>query len=264
MLRVDDEPVVLLYGALPAYRDLAESAKGADVRQLEQNLSALGYREFTVDQEFSATTTAAVKRWQKDLGVLETGTVERARVIYTPGAVRVARHMVRVGGNAAADVLSYTGNTRVVTVSASVGEVAWATVGAKVTVALPGGTTVAGEVSGVGAPEQAADGSAAADPANPGAGSANVMLTVAIAEQSVLGHLDASPVDVRYVAKQRADVLTVPVAALLALAEGGYGLEVIDGDRTRVVAVSVGMFAEGRVEVSGAGIDAGTVVGIPT
>ena len=91
LLRADEQPVLLLYGEIPMYRALAEGAEGADVRQLERNLSALGYGGFTVDDEFSATTAGAVKRWQDDLGLPETGAVERHRVVFAPGAVRVAR-----------------------------------------------------------------------------------------------------------------------------------------------------------------------------
>jgi hypothetical protein len=59
------------------------------------------------------------------------------------------------------------------------------------------------------------------------------------------------------------NVLTVPVAALVALAEGGYGVQVVDGSTTRYVAVRTGMFANGRVEIAGEGITAGTLVGVP-
>ena len=60
------------------------------------------------------------------------------------------------------------------------------------------------------------------------------------------------------------DVLTVPVAALVALAEGGYGLQVVDGATSRFVAVETGLFASGRVEVSGAGVAEGATVGMPS
>jgi len=59
------------------------------------------------------------------------------------------------------------------------------------------------------------------------------------------------------------NVLSVPVEALLALKEGGYGLQVVEGDSTRIIAVEVGMFASGRVEVSGGGVAAGMKVGVP-
>lgn len=55
----------------------------------------------------------------------------------------------------------------------------------------------------------------------------------------------------------------MPILALLALAEGGYGVQVVEGGTTRTVVVRTGMFAGGRVEVSGAGIAEGTVVGVP-
>lgn len=87
--RLDDKPVVLLYGSLPAYRTLAYESEGADVEQLEKNLCALGYRGFTVDEEFTANTRTAVKEWQEDLGLKESGTVEPRRGVVAPGAVRV-------------------------------------------------------------------------------------------------------------------------------------------------------------------------------
>jgi peptidoglycan hydrolase-like protein with peptidoglycan-binding domain len=263
VLRADEKPVLLLYGRLPMYRQLAEDAEGADVRQLERNLSALGYGGFTVDEKFSKTTTAAVKRWQSDLDLPTTGVVERERVIFLPDAVRVAQWLVRLGAPAAADVLSYTGNTRVVTVAADAAQVGWAVAGARVTVTLPGGKSTAGRVSGVAAEAQAAEGGGEPDTANPGTDGATVAVTIAVSDQKALGRLTAAPVDVRYIARQRVNVLTVPVPALLALAEGGYGLEVVDERGSRIVPVEAGLFADGRVEVTGEGLDAGLLVGVP-
>jgi hypothetical protein len=71
-------------------------------------------------------------------------------------------------------------------------------------------------------------------------------------------------VKVWFTAEERKAVLTVPVAALLALGEGGYGVQVVRSDGTSsVVAVRVGLFAAGRVEVSGAGLAEGTRIGVP-
>ena len=41
--RVDDQPVLLLCGTVPAYRDLHSGDAGNDVRQLNPNLHTLGY-----------------------------------------------------------------------------------------------------------------------------------------------------------------------------------------------------------------------------
>ena len=43
LYRVDDDPVLLLCGTVPAYRDLHSGDKGKDVRQLNRNLHELGY-----------------------------------------------------------------------------------------------------------------------------------------------------------------------------------------------------------------------------
>ncbi|MFI7430347.1 peptidoglycan-binding protein [Micromonospora sp. NPDC049836] len=264
LLRADELPVVLLYGFLPMYRPLSTGVRGSDVRQFERNLAALGYRGFTVDEEFSASTAGAVKRWQKDLELPETGAVDRSRVLYTPGPVRIAQRLTRVGANATGDVLSYTGNTRMVTVSAQAAEAGWATKGTRVTVTLPTGTSVAGQVSAVGPPAPAAPGGRAApDPERPGTGGAAVQVTIAVTDQKALGGLAGAGVDVRYVAQERKKVLTVPVTSLLALAEGGYGVEVTDPGGTRIVAVQVGLFADGRVEVQGTGLTEGLSVGVP-
>ena len=58
-------------------------------------------------------------------------------------------------------------------------------------------------------------------------------------------------------------MLAVPVEALLALAEGGYAVEVSDGDgTTHLVGVELGVFADGLVEITG-DVEAGDQVVVP-
>jgi peptidoglycan hydrolase-like protein with peptidoglycan-binding domain len=266
LARVDERPVLLLYGAVPMYRTLAEPGRGADVRQLEANLSALGYAAITVDEVFSAATAAAVRRWQRDLGVPATGAVEAGAVVFLPGAVRVQAHLVRPGAAAPAAALEYTATTKVVTVAADAAAAGWAVKGTKVTVRLPDGERVAGAVRSVGAEAVGGSNDAGGESGSDGgsgAGRATVRVTVSIAAQRSLRRWERGPVEVRYVEQERRDVLTVPVPALLALAEGGYGVELVVDGGTRLVAVETGMFAGGRVEVRGAGIDAGMTVRVP-
>jgi hypothetical protein len=55
------------------------------------------------------------------------------------------------------------------------------------------------------------------------------------------------------------------VAALLALAEGGYGVQVIEADgTTRIVRVETGLFSGGKVEIAGDGLTEGMTVGMPS
>jgi peptidoglycan hydrolase-like protein with peptidoglycan-binding domain len=253
--RVDDVPVSLLYGTLPTYRALASGATGRDVRQLERNLRALGYSGFTVDQKYTSSTAAAVKRWQKSLGVDQTGVVDPAAVVVTAGPVRVAELKVHVGdGAGAGPVLDYTGTTRVVTVDLDVQYQRFAKRGATVTVETPDGKTTKGTIVSVGTVATTAEGDS----------SSTVKVVVAVDRPKALGNYDKAPVTVQLVADRRANVLTVPVSALLALAEGGYGVEIVEGNATRIVTVEVGMFARGKVEVRGDGLAEGMTVGVPT
>src|SRR5262249_42211035 len=155
-------------------------------------------------------------------------------------------------GEGGVTVLSYTGTTRLVTVELKVADQALAAAGGKVTVTIPGGKRVDGTITKVGTVATAQDQATQGPPGDgaPAAADARIAVTVEIGDQQALGTLEAAPVDVDFVSQQREGVLTVPVAALLALPDRGYGVEVVDGGTTRIVAVTTGLFAGGRVEVS--------------
>lgn len=72
---------------------------------------------------------------------------------------------------------------------------------------------------------------------------------------------DGSPVSVSFAEKQAKDVLSVPIKALLALAEGGYGVERVNPDgASTIIAVQTGLFANGQVEVTSEGLAEGDTV----
>jgi hypothetical protein len=255
---LDNKPTTLLYGALPAYRRLANGSEGTDVKQLEQNLSAMGYDGFTVDDEYTDATAEAVKEWQEDLGLDETGVVELGSVLFAPGHIRVdsveAQEGAPIGPNQ--NVLTYTGTTKAVTVQLDAADQRLAKPTASVTVTLPDGKTVPGrieKVSTVIIPAESPD----KDPET------KVEVIVAVDNQKAVAAWALASVDVTFTASERKNVLTVPVAALVALREGGFGVEVSDGTSTHYVPVKTGLFAGGQVEISGSGIKAGTTVGIP-
>jgi hypothetical protein len=152
-------------------------------------------------------------------------------------------------------VLRGTGTRKVVTVDVKAGEAGWAKSGVQVTVTLPGGRSTGGTVTAVGT---------SATGEGDEKDEATLPVTVALADEKVAKDLDTAPVEVSYTGERRKNVLTVPVAALLALAEGGYGLEIVEAGTSRYIPVQVGMFAGGRVEVKGDGLADGLTVGVPT
>jgi Putative peptidoglycan binding domain len=255
LYQVDNLPVSLFYGTRPFYRSLHLGDDGADVKELEQNLAALGYTGFTVDTEYTASTAAAVREWQDDHSYAETGVFDPATVVLAPNVVRVASLAVQAGDPASGQVLTYSGTTRVVQIPLDVALQGMAKKGSAATVTLPDGKTVAGTIASVGSVATA--GHDENDPAT-------IEVTVTVADQAKLGSLDQAPVTVTLVAASVRNVLTVPVAALVALADGGTGVQVVTGSTSHFVTVQLGMFANGRVQVTGDGITEGTLVGVPS
>jgi peptidoglycan hydrolase-like protein with peptidoglycan-binding domain len=215
---IDKKPVSLLYGTVPAYRDLRVGAEGADVAQLEKNLRALGYSGFTVDDVYTDSTAAAVAEWQEDLQAAVGDPIR-------PGQ----------------PVLSYTATTKEVTVSLDAADQRLAKEGTTVSVALPDGSTTAGRISDTTTVIKPAEGQGQ-DPET------SVEVVVTLPDQKAASAYVLASVDVTFTAAERKNVLTVPVAALLALREGGFGVEVVDGDTTRYVPVRTGLFSSGWVE----------------
>jgi peptidoglycan hydrolase-like protein with peptidoglycan-binding domain len=265
LYRVDDRPVPLLYGRLPAWRPLSVGVDdGPDVRQLERNLVALGHdpdREVTVDDHFTWATRAAVRRWQEAAGLEETGTFQPGDAVWQPGPVRVGTVQAAVGDAArpGSPVLEVTSTTRQVTIDLDASRQPYVRAGDRVDLELPGWRTTTGRVRSVGKV------AATPDPASDGQGDSTptVELVVSLDHPGDTGRLDQAPVDASITTEVRRGVLAVPVNALLALAEGGYAVEVERDGRRQLVGVRTGLFAEGQVEVTGAGLRAGDRVVVP-
>ncbi|MFG1688477.1 peptidoglycan-binding protein [Nonomuraea sp. NPDC049269] len=258
LYRLDTKPVVLMYGRTPAYRDLRIGTEGRDVEQLERNLKALGYDGFTVDDEYTDSTADAVREWQEDRNLDETGVVELGRVVFAAGKVRVDSLEAEAGQPTAPGqkVLSYTGTDKVITVKLETEDQRVAKKGAKASITLPGGKTVSGKVTEVATIIEPGEGQGA-DPET------RVEALISLGTQKAAKGLDKAAVDVTFTASKRKNVLTVPIAALVALQEGGYGVEVVEGGKSRYVGVKTGLFSGGRVEISGDGLTEGMSVGMP-
>ena len=255
LYRVDQRPVVLLIGDLPAWRRLEDGVEGRDVLQLEQNLKALGYDPGTVDREFDDDTEEAVEEWQADLGLEQTGAVEPGEVVFSPGPVRIGAHVAEVGQAAqpGGEIMQVSSATQVVTVELDVADRTLVAEGDDVTVELPDESEVTATISSIGAVAEATTDET-------GAQTGSTLEVVVELPSGAATGLDQAPVDVSVVTDSVEGVLAVPVTALLALLGGGYAVEVPDGASTRLVAVDPGMYADGYVEIEGDLAEGDTVV----
>src|SRR5262249_33392223 len=98
---VNDRPIPLFFGRTPLVRRLTPGSIGADVKELEETLMALGYGDgLTADGNFTQADATAVKRWQAALGVALTGTVNPGEAVFLPGKLRVSQVRVLTGASA--------------------------------------------------------------------------------------------------------------------------------------------------------------------
>jgi peptidoglycan hydrolase-like protein with peptidoglycan-binding domain len=243
----------VLYGKVPMYRDLGPSSDdGRDIRQLERNLVKLGYDPGTVDDDWTSATTAAVKAFQDDRDLTETGTLARTDVVISDGPARIGEHRAEVGDavRPSGPVTTLTAQSPSVTAKLDAAYAEDVKPGAAADVTLPDGRTVAGRVTEVGSVAQAGqDG-----------GAATVALRVRLKAKRH-GRLDGAPVSVSLVTATTRDALAVPVTALVATEPSHYAVELAGSHR--LAPVELGAFADGWVQVSGGGLTEGTRVVVP-
>jgi Putative peptidoglycan binding domain len=273
LYRVSGDPVVLLYGSVPAYRSLSEGMTGADVRQLNANLVALGYATSSeldpTSDYFSAETAYALELYQDHLGITETGSLALGQAVFLPSAARGTTISTQLGAQAGpgSQVLQATSTKRQVSIALDASEQSYVKDGDKVTITLPGNQTTPGVVSYVGTV-------ATTPPSTTGSTSTPVItVDVTPTDPNATGNLDQAPVQVSITTATVSGVLIVPVDALVSLAVkgdgeagGGYALEVVKpGGTHELVAVSLGLFddAAGTVQVTGTGLQAGQSVVVP-
>ena len=253
--QVDGAPVVLLYGSVPAYRDLAQGASGADVKQLNAALVALGYATRSqldpASDDYTWRTRAAVEKLQAAMGVTQDGVLHLGQVVFQPTALRVTSVAATLGAPSGGVIAQATSTTRRVMVNLDATEQSEVKAGDQVVITLPGNRTTPGRVSSVG--------TVATAPANSGSGSngANSSPTVEVditpTDPAATGSLDQAPVQVSITAAGVTAALVVPVASLLSLAGGGYAVETVGADGVHgLVGVTPGLFddADGLVQVT--------------
>jgi len=254
LYEVDGRPVKLLFGGRPAWRDFAVGMdRGEDVRQLEENLAALGFLASAADNRFTASTAAAILRWQAQLGEQRTGRLPLGSVVFLPEPMRVAALTTPVGGRAGAEPLLRTTSTRrVVTVDVPTNRQGSVSPGGEVLVTLPGAVRLTAKVAEVGRVAVSGQDTGALP---------TVTVLVTLDQPDAAGTLDQVPVQVSVTTAQRKAVLAVPVTALTAASGGGYQIR----SGSRLITVRPGLFDEvsGLIEISGDGLADGMDVEVP-
>jgi hypothetical protein len=257
LVEISGRPVILLDGRLPAYRDLQVGATGPDVEQLQRALAALGYGSADANGRLGPSTKAAVRRLYTDRGYpAPRGAVlpasEVAFLSGLPG--RVERVDAAVGQTPEGAVLVVASGRAIVTGSLAAGDRALVRVGqpAEITadeldLRARGRVVAIGELTATDGP------------------------SVHPLRIRPRGELDRrfSGREVRITlvsARSEGPVLVVPLSAITTRADATTVVSVLDdpadGTRTREVAVTLGVDADGYVAVEpvDGGLDAGDAV----
>lgn len=272
-------PVVAIEGdiaSLPALgRELAVGEDdGSDVKVLEQFLAGGGFDPdgaMSVDDEFDeATANAVVRFWQSTGTIAGDAVVDPDDVVVPAGSfvtvptgLMVGDAMIADGTTLSADGAAavLTKPARLVTYDAPVGDVAYG-LGATVDVVFPDGTVLTGTVTTVS--DVAAAGADGGSPTVP------VQISIDAELPPTAAALAQVPVTLRTVSESTPNAFVVPTTALVALAEGGYGLQVIDGvaadgsPATHLVGVEIGQFTGGMVAITGPDVAVGLEVVVPS
>jgi len=247
------------------------------VRELEENLVALGDdpgHAITVDEHFTAATTAAIRRWQAANGVpvaARTGVLDQGEVTFLPGAMRVSAVTAGLGTPLGPDdpVLTGTSVSRVVTVQLTTDRQSQVHAGDQVRVSIAGTAPVTGTVSRIG---RVATGNGQSNAGQGGGGGQNgggsnggpatLTVTITVTLPPAAANLDQAPAQVAIVTAQHPNVLLVPVSALLARPGGGYQVRLASGGYQQV---EPGLYDDdsGTVEVIGSGLHEGDRVEVP-
>jgi len=253
LYQVSGAPVVLLYGSVPDYRDMSEGLSGADVREFNDALIALGYTTradvLAAGQGpgyFSTATATAWEDYQKALGItVPSATVTLGQVVFLPTAAKISAWETGIspGSSAAPGTALMTATSPVpqVTINLDPSLETEIKAGDKVEIDLPAGGATTGVVTSV---SKVASTNAS--------GVTSVPVYVALDHPKAAKDLSSAPVTVKVTTGSVANALVVPVAALMART-GGYAVEVTGPGGHHLVKVSVGLFddADGMVQVTG-------------
>jgi peptidoglycan hydrolase-like protein with peptidoglycan-binding domain len=238
-----------------------DPAIGIDIRQLEEALVALGYDadgSLIADGTYNLETAQAVLDFQAAVGLETDGIINLGEIVFLPGEVRVTNQLATKGSSigAGSAVLGISLAEKVVYINLPAEDQGALAVGDAVAVEMPDYTEVPASVVFV---------SQTATPAANDWDPATFEVRIELDDPTVAAGLDEAPVDVIVVSNSVENVLAIPVAALVALLEGGYAVEVdTGGGQVQLVAVEVGFFStDNMIEITSGALEPGDQVVVP-
>jgi peptidoglycan hydrolase-like protein with peptidoglycan-binding domain len=260
---LDGRPTVLLIGTTPAYRALREGDTGPDVAQLQANLVALGFAgtpPIRTDGTFDHATTLAVQRWQAERMVRSDGVVRLGDAIVLPAAGRIRSAHIAVGAAAlpGQPILDIASVDEVVKLQVDPVLAPSVHAGDTIRFRAPDGSDIPGSVVSVGAPATSTQ-----DGGNGPPGQLEAEVIAAATDPATLAELDGVQLTADITTGTAPDALAVPVAALVVLGDGSFGVEVAQAGATRFVRVTPGIYDRTMVEIKGDVIGPGDQVVVP-
>jgi len=246
--RVNNEPTIAIMGNVPSFRNLRVDDVGADVRQLEAGLVAMGYDPedtVTVDETYTTNTSLMVERWQADIDAAVTGVVPSSSIVTITEPSRSGPVQATVGQSVGpgTPMLTLSSTTRVLEFTIPAGERDTLIVNDIVDGRLPDRSTFTAVIEETLILDSGA-------------------MTVTATTINQIGYLvDTVPVTVSWSVPAGADILVVPARALIRTDSGNYFVEVVDETEVpRMVQVDVGRQSGSNVEIHGAVADGDIVI----
>ncbi|HUY10200.1 MAG TPA: hypothetical protein VMW80_12295 [Candidatus Dormibacteraeota bacterium] len=255
LYRVDNQPVVLLYGSTPVYRAFGPGmTSGPDVVQLEQDLLQLGFGQvfgLVANGDFNFADEQAVRAFTKAEGLTYGDQLALGTVLFEPGPVVIAADPVTLGDSVAAGgtVVSLDMGTPLVTVDLAPAQAAGIAAGTPAVVKLssPPEMVTAKVMTRVAST------------------SANVKIQLTLLKPPAQLSLSSQSVFVQFDVESVREAYIVPIGALVATLGGDYALQVEKGRRRTFIPVRVGLLdnIDGLAQVSGPGLKVGEAVEAP-
>ncbi|MDR0433051.1 MAG: hypothetical protein LBH48_07070, partial [Bifidobacteriaceae bacterium] len=237
LYRLDDKPVILLPGRLPAWRDMTPGMDdGRDITQLKRALAKLGFAdsdELGTSREWTWSLSRAVSELRDAAGYDKGYSLPRSWFQFGPSRLRVDALLATKGQQVepGAELLSTTGTTPQVTCQIATSQRAYATEGGAADLTFSDGTEASGAIVEVSA--KSASGPEESD---------YLAVIIEVTGDALTHQQTGTEARVQLTDTVALGVLAVPVTALVALTDGGYGV-MKAGDSPTYTRVQTGRFS---------------------